>query len=112
MIIAGVLIFKTGLDEDIPRVAVCPISYRWVSSPYIPPLDNEANLTVIIHGIANHTIVKPVTTSTAMAPEPGINVQLGCSDLGGADSLDSCFIYVNGGPHFGTLHQAGYPPLL
>jgi hypothetical protein len=106
---------KIGLDEDISRTGVnrvIPITYSWVSSPYAPP-DNEANLTVTVMRITDDPpIMKPATLSTAVGPQPGINIQTGCSDV---DGPDNCVVYVDSGPRFGTLHQVlayGAAPLI
>eukprot|EP00959_Pyramimonas_sp_CCMP1952_P281454 5883152-Pyramimonas_sp.AAC.1 len=96
--LAAVLIFKVGLEVTLPVMGVeINITYRWVPSLYVPPQDNEANVTLFMSSKLPAPILKPAIVSAAPGRNPGVDIQVGC--------IVDCFLTVVKGPRFGTLQQ-------
>jgi len=109
-----VIMSAASTDEQLLSNTAVNITYRWgssmmaVSSPGI-----EANVSVTVKSRFKAPVAGPITTSVASFPGPGINIQIGCSNVTGEVARKwqgSCRMYVDEGPRFGSLFQVGSLP--
>ena len=102
-----ILLASSTTDAQLEADTAITISFSWVSSPYVSP-GNEAIVSLTVKARVITPVPGPITTSVVSFPAPGINIQIGCSNVSGgvtSDWLGDCRMYVDEGPRFGTLYQ-------
>jgi hypothetical protein len=102
-----VVLLASSTDAQLAADTAMSIRFSWVSSPYVSP-GNEAVVSLTVKARISSPVPGPITTSVVSFPAPGINIQIGCSNLSGgitSEWLGDCRMYVDEGPRFGALYQ-------